>query len=151
LSASIWQPRGNDVAVLVVAESGRALGRLVAAVANLTMARKIILTGEGVRLAVVAHDAVAEGIRLDRDPRADPLDLDIQRTGFDEWARGAAATAIQTYVLDSRSPDGQAAGRYRRIAPGSAASGRVVQAARKRSRANSSSADAHASRPIVSS
>jgi predicted NBD/HSP70 family sugar kinase len=109
---------GNDVAFRVVAEAGRALGRLIAAVANLTMARKIILTGEGVRLAVVARAAVAEGIRLDRDPRADPLDLDIQSTGFDEWARGAAATAIQAYVLDSRSPDGQATARYRRVAPG---------------------------------
>ena len=94
---------GNAAAALVAAESGRALGRLIAAVANFTMARKIILTGEGIRLAVVAHDAVAEGIRLDRDPLANPLEIDIQHTGFDEWARGAAATAIQAHILDNRA------------------------------------------------
>jgi hypothetical protein len=82
------------------------LGHLVAAVANLTMARKIILTGDGIRLAVVAREAVVEAARRDRDPLAEPLDIDIQQTGFDEWARGAAATAIQAYVLGSRTPDG---------------------------------------------
>ena len=90
---------GNVVATRLIAESGRALGRLVAAVANIAMARKIILSGEGMRLAVVAHDAVAEGIRLDRDPLAEPLETEIHLTDFDEWARGAAATAIQSYVI----------------------------------------------------
>ena len=85
------------------AASGRGLGRLIAAVANFTLARKIILTGEGVRLAVVAHHAVAEGIRLDRDPLANPLEIDIQHAGFDQWARGAAATAIQAHILDNRA------------------------------------------------
>jgi predicted NBD/HSP70 family sugar kinase len=98
--------QGNAVATAVLTESGSALGHLVAAVANLTMARKIILTGDGIRLAVVAREAVVEAARRDRDPLAEPLDIDIQQTGFDEWARGAAATAIQAYVLGSRTPDG---------------------------------------------
>jgi predicted NBD/HSP70 family sugar kinase len=143
--------QGNAVAGLVTAESGRALGRLIAAVANLTMARKIILTGDGIRLAVVAHDAVAEGVRLDRDPLADALDIEIQHAGFDEWARGAAATAIQAYVLDNHAPDGLAVGRYRSVVPGLTAAGAVVKAARKRASASSSSPDAHASRPIAQS
>ena len=87
-------------------ESGRALGRLIAAVANFAIARTIILTGEGVRLAVVAHDAVAEGIRLDRDPLANPREIHIQHAGFDQWARSAAATAIQAHILDNRAADG---------------------------------------------
>jgi predicted NBD/HSP70 family sugar kinase len=97
---------GNVVAVRVATEAGRALGRLIAAVANLTMAHKIILTGDGIRLALVARDAVDDGVRMDRDPFADPLDIETHLIGFDEWARGAAATAIQAYVLDSRAPNG---------------------------------------------
>jgi predicted NBD/HSP70 family sugar kinase len=142
---------GNPVAVVATAESGRALGRLVAAVANLTMARKIVLTGEGVRLAAVASDAVAEGIRLDRDPLADALDIGIQHTGFDEWARGAAATAIQAFVLENYAPDARSAGAYRGPSPASTAAGAVVKAARKRRSASSSSPDAHASSPMVPS
>jgi predicted NBD/HSP70 family sugar kinase len=55
--------QGDAVATAVATESGRALGRLVAAVANLTLARKIVLTGEGIRLALVAQDAVATAIQ----------------------------------------------------------------------------------------
>jgi predicted NBD/HSP70 family sugar kinase len=100
--------QGDVVAARAVTDSGRALGRLVAAVANLTMAHKIILTGDGIRLALVAQHAVTEGVQRDRDPLADPLDIDVQQTGFDEWARGAAATAIQAYVLGSQAPESQA-------------------------------------------
>jgi predicted NBD/HSP70 family sugar kinase len=90
--------RGDIAATRVISESGRALGRLIAAVANIALARKIILSGEGMRLAVVARDAVAEGIRLDRHPFAEPLETEVHLTDFDEWARGAAATAIQNFV-----------------------------------------------------
>jgi len=91
---------GNAVAARVVAESGKALGRLIACVANFTMAHKVILTGEGIRLAIVAHDAVNAGVSLDRDPLAGPLDIEVQlQSDFTHWGRGAAATAIQSYVL----------------------------------------------------
>jgi predicted NBD/HSP70 family sugar kinase len=139
---------GDPVAAAAAAESGKALGRLIAAVANLTMARKIVLTGEGVRLAVVAADAVAEGVQRDRDPLADPLDIDIQHTGFEEWARGAAATAIQAFVLENYAPDARPAAGHRAVSPVSAPAGEVVKAARKRRSASSSSPDAHASSPI---
>jgi predicted NBD/HSP70 family sugar kinase len=89
---------GDPVAARVVHDSARALGRLVAAVANLTMARKVIVTGDGVRLAVVAEAAVREGIALDRDPRAAPVRLEVREWDFTEWARGAAVSAIQAYV-----------------------------------------------------
>jgi predicted NBD/HSP70 family sugar kinase len=98
---------GNGVASRVVAESGKALGRLIACVANFTMAHKVILTGEGIRLAIVAHDAVNAGVSLDRDPLAGPLDIEVQlQSDFTHWGRGAAATAIQSYVLgNSPSPE----------------------------------------------
>ncbi|MFD3520049.1 ROK family protein [Streptomyces sp. NPDC058653] len=94
---------GDPVAGPVVTASGRALGRLVAAVANLTLTTEIVLTGEGARLAEVAHEALAEGLAHDRDPRASAVSLDVRPVDFGLWARGAAVTAIQAYVL-GRAP-----------------------------------------------
>ncbi|MGW7465741.1 ROK family protein [Streptomyces xantholiticus] len=91
---------GDPVAEPVVTGAGRALGRLIAAAANFTLVQKIVLTGEGIRLAEVARAAVDEGVRADRDPGFAALDLDIRPSDFTQWARGAAVTAIQTYVLD---------------------------------------------------
>ncbi|MEY9951542.1 ROK family protein [Leifsonia sp. EB34] len=90
---------GEPAARRVVDDAGRGLGRLLAAVANLTMPERIVLGGEGVRLVEVAREAIDQGIAADRDPRAKRLDL-ITTSGDNlEWCRGAAVIAIQTYVL----------------------------------------------------
>lgn len=90
---------GEPAARRVVDDAGRGLGRLLAAVANLTMPERIVLGGEGVRLVDVAREAIDQGIAADRDPRAAQLDL-ITTSGDNlEWCRGAAVIAIQTYVL----------------------------------------------------
>lgn len=90
---------GEPAARRVVDDAGRGLGRLLAAVANLTMPERIVLGGEGVRLVDVAREAIDQGIAADRDPRAKRLDL-ITTSGDNlEWCRGAAVIAIQTYVL----------------------------------------------------
>lgn len=90
---------GDPVARPLVMASGRALGRLIAAVANLTLTTEIVLTGEGVRLAEVAHEALRDGLAYDRDPRAAAVSLDVRPVDFALWARGAAVTAIQAHVL----------------------------------------------------
>jgi predicted NBD/HSP70 family sugar kinase len=92
----------NFEARRVVDDAARALGRLVAAVGNLTMPEKIVLTGDGIRLAQVGAAALAEGIARDRSPYASPLDVTVQVAGFPEWAQGAAVTAIRTFVLGLR-------------------------------------------------
>lgn len=90
---------GEAAAKRVVDDAGRGLGRLLAAVANLTVPQMIVLGGEGVRLVDVARDAVLEGLALDRDPRAHEIPL-VTTTGDNtEWCRGAAVIAIQTHVL----------------------------------------------------
>jgi hypothetical protein len=86
------------VALSVVGAGGRALGRLVAAVANLTMVGTVVLTGEGVGLVSVAQPEIDEAIRADRDPDATPIRLHIGAPDFSAWARGAAAVAIQAHV-----------------------------------------------------
>lgn len=90
---------GEPAAVRLVVDAGHGLGRLIAAVANLTMPDRIVLTGEGVDLARAARAAVDEQIRADRDPRSSALDIVISPGDFTRWARGAAVVAIQDYVL----------------------------------------------------
>ncbi|HEX7105282.1 MAG TPA: hypothetical protein VF218_04895 [Acidothermaceae bacterium] len=58
-----------------------------------------MLGGEGVHLANVAADAVRDGIRQERDPRAGPLKTHVLEGDTTQWCRGAAVLAIQTYVL----------------------------------------------------
>ncbi|WP_432520293.1 ROK family protein [Kineococcus sp. SYSU DK006] len=92
----------DPLARRVVDDAGRSLGTLIAAVANTAMPEKVVVSGENARLAEVAHEALREGIRAGRHRLASPLVVDVQLTGFAEWARGAAVTAIQTFVLGRR-------------------------------------------------
>ena len=94
---------GEPAARRVVDDAGRGLGRMIAAIANLTAPQRIVLGGEGVRLVDVAADAIAEGIAADRDPRARVLDIVSTPGDNTEWCRGAAVIAIQRYVLGKRS------------------------------------------------
>ena len=90
---------GDPDAADVVGRAGRALGRMLAAIANLTMPERIVLGGEGVRLAEVAADAVAEGLHAGRNPLTADPELSLQSPELARWARGAAVVAIQSLVL----------------------------------------------------
>ena len=94
---------GEPAARRVVDDAGRGLGRLLAAIANLTAPERVVLGGEGVRLVDVAADAIAEGIAADRDPRAHAIDIVSTPGDNTEWCRGAAVIAIQRYVLGKRT------------------------------------------------
>ena len=90
---------GEPAARRVVDDAGRGLGRMIAAVANLTAPELIVLGGEGVRLVEVAAAAIDEGIAADRDPRARRIPLVATSGDNTEWCRGAAVIAIQHFVL----------------------------------------------------
>jgi predicted NBD/HSP70 family sugar kinase len=92
---------GNPAARAVVDQSGRALGRLVAAVANLTTCYRVIITGEGGRLVSVADDAIRAQISLERDPAAGDLEIHNPTLNAADWAQGPAVLAIQTLVQPS--------------------------------------------------
>ncbi|WP_345801398.1 ROK family transcriptional regulator [Microbacterium sp. AZCO] len=89
---------GDPAARAVVDAAADALGRLVALAANLTLQPAAVLAGEGIGLFTVAEERVRAAIAADRDPRADPIELYIDDSGFTAWARGAAAVAIQAAV-----------------------------------------------------
>lgn len=90
---------GDPIAAEVVGTAGQALGRLIAAAANFTLPERVILGGEGIRLAEVAKAHLLEGLHAGRDPLAVDPPIVHLAPDFTEWARGAAVTAIQTFVL----------------------------------------------------
>jgi predicted NBD/HSP70 family sugar kinase len=90
---------GQADAVAVVRASGAALGRLLAIVADLTSVGAIVVSGEGIGLLDVAGDDVRDVLAEGRDPLAPPVHLIPDASGFDEWARAAAVSAISTLVL----------------------------------------------------
>jgi predicted NBD/HSP70 family sugar kinase len=96
---------GEPAARRIVDDAGRGLGRLLAAIANLTMPEVFVLGGEGVRLAEVAAEAVDAGSRADRDPRTSPIPRIVRSGDNLEWCRGAAVVAIQAFVLGHRSAE----------------------------------------------
>lgn len=90
---------GEPMPARVIGEAGRALGVLVAQIANFAMPQKILLAGEGVGLMDVAGRTVEDTIRAHRHPLAAPIDLETKVSDFHDWARGAAVLAIQVLVL----------------------------------------------------
>lgn len=95
---------GEPAARRVIDDAGRGLGRMIAAIANLTAPELIVLGGEGVRLADVAAQAVEGGIAADRDVRAHTIRRVTTPGDNTEWCRGAAVIAIQQFVLAAGSP-----------------------------------------------
>ncbi|MEU9324748.1 ROK family transcriptional regulator [Streptomyces canus] len=90
---------GDPMPARVIDEAGRALGVLVAQIANFAMPQKIMLAGEGVGLMDVAGKTMEDTIRAHRHPLASPVDLETRVSDFHDWARGAAVLAIQVLVL----------------------------------------------------
>ena len=90
---------GEPMSARVIGEAARALGVLVAQIANFVLPQKILLAGEGVGLMDVAGPVVEDTLRAHRHPLAAPLDVETKVSDFHDWARGAAVLAIQVLVL----------------------------------------------------
>ncbi|WP_328370648.1 ROK family protein [Streptomyces sp. NBC_00445] len=80
------------------ARAGAAIGRGIATVANLLGPERVIISGEG----LAAYDLFAEQIRdaftAAAFGSAAQCDVQTRPLPFEEWARGAAATAIQSFI-----------------------------------------------------
>ncbi|MGV9558266.1 ROK family protein [Streptomyces sp. NPDC003401] len=90
--------RGDARAREAYARAGNAIGRGIATVANLLGPSRVIISGEG----LAAHDLFAEHIReaftAAAFGSAARCDVQTRPLPFEEWARGAAATAIQSFI-----------------------------------------------------
>lgn len=89
---------GDPGAREVYARAGEAIGRAIGSVANLFGPERVIISGEG----LVAHDLFAdqilEAFASSAFGTAGQCDLRTRPLPFEEWARGAAATAIQSFI-----------------------------------------------------
>lgn len=86
---------GDGAAARILGDSARALGTMISAIANLAMVDTVIVAGEGVALYSEQSALVDAAIAATRDPDAPAPVLLVDDGGLIEWARGAAATAIQ--------------------------------------------------------
>jgi predicted NBD/HSP70 family sugar kinase len=90
---------GHAPARRVVDDAAGALGVLVADIATLVDPELVILTGDGIGLAEVARPALDAALRENRKEPLAPPRVDVRPFPFTEWARGAAAVAVQEHVL----------------------------------------------------
>jgi predicted NBD/HSP70 family sugar kinase len=91
--------RGGDPGAReVYARAGQAIGRAIGSVVNLFGPQRVIISGEG----LAAYDLFAEGVRdafaASAFGTAAQCDVMTRPLPFEEWARGAAATAIQSFI-----------------------------------------------------
>lgn len=86
---------GEPEASRVMSAAGRALGRMIAAVANLAMVEHVVLSGEGLGMLDVCRAEVDAALLADRDPDAAPVNVLVDDSGYIRWAQGAASIAIQ--------------------------------------------------------
>jgi predicted NBD/HSP70 family sugar kinase len=96
--------RGVAGAREAYARAGEAIGRGIATVANLFGPQRVIISGEG----LAAYDLFAEQIRdsfaAAAFGSAAQCDVQTRPLAFEEWARGAAATAIQSFITPDDPP-----------------------------------------------
>lgn len=90
---------GDPAAVQLVEASGYALGTLFASIANLTMPQRIVVGGEAVEIASVAHEAVMAGLHDNRDARATDPEIRYQDPDLAQWTKGAAVVAMHNTLV----------------------------------------------------
>ncbi|MEV0612269.1 ROK family transcriptional regulator [Nonomuraea sp. NPDC050404] len=92
---------GERACLALVRESARALGRLIALVTTISMVKTVVLAGEGVELARIAHNDLDLALTADRRDVPGSVEVVIEADDFREWARGGAVVAIQSFVTGS--------------------------------------------------
>ncbi|WP_410813876.1 ROK family protein [Micromonospora sp. 067-2] len=91
--------RGDPVLRAVIDSAGEALGLLAASVANVVDPERIVVAGEGARLGVVGEHAMLRAFHEAQAWETTETPIDVQPFAFNEWARGAAASAIHLWAL----------------------------------------------------
>jgi predicted NBD/HSP70 family sugar kinase len=82
--------------------AGRAIGLALATVANLIGPQRIVLSGEGLAAYDLYQDEVRDTFAARAFGAAVDCELILRPLPFEEWARGAAAVAIQTLITPTR-------------------------------------------------
>ncbi|MGQ5228822.1 ROK family protein [Streptomyces sp. yara] len=90
--------QGNAGARAVYARAGEAIGRGIATVANLLGPERVIISGEGLAAYDLFAGQIRDAFTAAAFGSAARCEIRTRPLPFEEWARGAAATAIQSFV-----------------------------------------------------
>jgi predicted NBD/HSP70 family sugar kinase len=90
---------GDPALRRVFARAGVAIGRGLAAMANLVGPERIIVSGEGLDAYDLFADEIRETFATQAFGAAAQCELILRPLPFEEWARGAAAIAVQTLFI----------------------------------------------------
>ncbi|MFB6768154.1 MULTISPECIES: ROK family transcriptional regulator [unclassified Streptomyces] len=82
----------------VYAAAGEAIGRGIATLANLFGPERVIISGEGLAAYDLFADQIRDTFAAYAFGSAARCDVQTRPLPFEEWARGAAATAIQSFI-----------------------------------------------------
>jgi predicted NBD/HSP70 family sugar kinase len=82
----------------VFAVAGHAIGVALAAVANFVGPERVVISGEGLAAYDLFEDQIRTTFAEQAFGAAGDCDLIIRPHSFDDWARGAAAVAIQRFL-----------------------------------------------------
>ncbi|MBB5791332.1 ROK family protein [Jiangella mangrovi] len=93
---------GDDGVRAIFARAGRLIGLALASVANLLGPERVIVAGEGVSSFDLFETALREAFAEQAFGAAHQVPIHVRDLPFEEWARGAAAVAIQELVFPSR-------------------------------------------------
>ncbi len=96
---------GNQALAAVFARAGRLIGLAIASVANLLGPAQVIVSGEGVSSYDLMEAAIRDTFAEQAFGAAQRTVLHLQPLPFDEWARGAAAVAIEAIAFPPRAPE----------------------------------------------
>ncbi|MDX6331504.1 MAG: hypothetical protein QOI83_3887 [Streptomycetaceae bacterium] len=89
---------GHPGARQAYAGAGHAIGLGIAAVVNLLGPERVIISGEGLTAYDLFEEQIRTAFAAAAFGAAKECELLTRPLPFDEWARGAAATAIQTFI-----------------------------------------------------
>jgi len=90
---------GDPNAADIVRHAAGCLGILVARLADVIAPERVLITGDGIDVALQGEDRFRDELVRNRSTLADPDDVRLLRSDFYSWARGAAAVAIRRYML----------------------------------------------------
>ena len=90
---------GEPVAEEIVQHAAACLGLLVSRVADMIAPERVLVTGDGIELAMLGEDRMRTALVANRSTLADADDVRLVRSDFYAWARGAAAIAIRRHML----------------------------------------------------
>ncbi|MFG3019604.1 ROK family protein [Streptomyces sp. NPDC048254] len=91
----------------VYARAGEAIGRGIATVANLFGPERVIISGEGLAAYDLFAEQILDSFTAAAFGSAAQCDVQTRPLPFEEWARGAAAAAIQSFITSSPTPMGK--------------------------------------------